>query len=129
MTDSILERLDARIAVEPSLDNLDTLFMDLQAARDAIVTGDARVKELEAAQAARSEEPHDAGPPLSKVTEAIEHLTYARERLAVNALSTVGDNIASAISLLSERAVLKQEGIDDAGDSKDDGRIQGGEPA
>lgn len=121
MTDSILERLDARIAVEPSLDNLDTLFTDLQAARDAIVVGDARVKELEAAVAAR----HDEGPSSHDRAEAIEHLTCAQERLSVNALSTVGGHIASAINLLNKGA--KQEGIDDGGDSQDDGRVQGGQ--
>lgn len=96
MSAPILERLNHRIAAEPSLDNIETLFTDLQDAHDAIVTAAEENLDLKNRLAA---EPA-AATSSDTVAEAIDFLKHAQERLSVNALSTVGDHIARAISLL-----------------------------
>ena len=105
MSGPILERLNARIAVEPALDHLDTLFVDLQDARDAIVASVAQNEELKNMLAVPPPSVTPAQPvvfsqPAENITEAVAWLKEARERLAVNSLSTVGDNIDKAIKLL-----------------------------
>lgn len=88
MTKPILDRLNARIAVEPALADLDTLFADLADARDAIIAGNAGVKPSQ--------------PAVS--TEAIDEvrtlLIDAKERLSVNAIGAVATFIDSALRLL-----------------------------
>jgi uncharacterized protein with von Willebrand factor type A (vWA) domain len=108
MSKSILERLNSRIAAEPALDHLETLFVDLQDARDAIIAAEQLHKQwtaveaqraAQAAEAQEAEKAHKSAATASHV-EVIEHLQHAKERLSVNALSTVGDNIERAIQLL-----------------------------
>jgi|SRR5579859_5540431 len=102
MTSSILDRLNARIAAEPALTELDTLFVDLQDARDAIVASvqeNTNLKNMLSAPAAT--------PPAAtavqddeKVSEALVFLRTAKDRLAVNSPTSAGDNIDQAIKLL-----------------------------
>jgi hypothetical protein len=102
MNTPVLDRLNARIAAEPALTSLDTLFVDLQDARDEITSLDAKVTTLATAalkpmtiQAA----PVPATAPAS-VTEVYALMVDAKERLSVHALSTVADYIDRAIKLL-----------------------------
>lgn len=95
MIGPILDRLNARIAAEPALTGLDTLFVDLQDARDAIAAAE-NFKAIQPAPAA-------AQPaPAYDVSEAVTLLKDAKERLAVNSLSAVGDNIDKVIKILGD---------------------------
>jgi hypothetical protein len=100
MSGPILDRLNARIAAEPALTSLDTLFVDLQDARDEITSLDAKVTTL--ATAALKPLTIQAAPAVStsSVTEAHTLLVDAKERLSVNALGTVATYIDQAIKLL-----------------------------
>lgn len=98
MTASILDRLNARIAVEPSLNELDTLFIDLGDARDAIVAATAENAELQSKLAAAPGA--STALPQENIIEAVAFLTDAKERLAVNSASSAGDSIDRAIRLL-----------------------------
>lgn len=104
MSAPILDRLNARIAAEPALDHLDTLFVDLQDARDAIVAAVAQNTSLKDMLSAPAAGPSNGGPTPSteptSVNSAVALLVEAKERLGVHALSTVGDNIDKAINLL-----------------------------
>jgi len=95
MTASILDRLNARIAVEPSLNELETLFIDLGDARDAIVAATAENAALQRKLATPA-----VAIPQENITEAVAFLTDAKDRLAVNSMSSAGDNIDRAIKLL-----------------------------
>lgn len=102
MNPPILERLNARIAAEPALTSLDTLFVDLQDARDEITSLDAKVTTLATAALKPltiQPAPAPSASP-SSVTEAHTLLIEAKERLSVHALSTVADQIDQAIKLL-----------------------------
>jgi hypothetical protein len=102
MNTPVLDRLNARIAAEPALTSLDTLFVDLQDARDEITSLDAKVTTLATValkpmtiQAA----PAPTAAPAS-VTEVYALMVDAKERLLVHALSDVGNCIDKAIKLL-----------------------------
>ena len=99
MSGPILDRLNARIAAEPALTSLDTLFVDLQDARDEITSLDAKITTLATAALKPLTIPTSAGVPPS-VTEAHALLVDAKERLSVNAIGTVATYIDQAIKLL-----------------------------
>ena len=114
MSASILDRLNSRIAAEPSLDHLDTIFVDLQDARDAIVSYVVENTDLKDRLSAPPE-PAPAPPAAPAVVvpaaetkapavtvpgEVRELLLGARERLSVNALFTVADYLDKAIKLM-----------------------------
>ena len=99
MNPPILERLNARIAAEPALTSLDTLFVDLQDARDEIAGLDAKVTTLATAALKPLTIPTPAAVSPS-VTEAHALLVDAKERLSVNAIGTVATYIDQAIKLL-----------------------------
>jgi hypothetical protein len=110
MSAAILDRLNARIAAEPALTDLDTLFVDLNDARDALlaqVQENTNLKDILSSQPAISHPPAvEVAPPPSAVspsniTEAISFLQEAKGRLAVNSPSSAGDNIDLALRLLS----------------------------
>lgn len=109
MNTPILDRLNARIAAEPSLTELDTLFVDLQDARDAIVAQVAENTDLKdrlsappvTPPPAQPSAPAESGTVSENVTEALVFLRTAKERLAVNSPSSAGDNIDSAMKLLA----------------------------
>jgi hypothetical protein len=115
MNAPIMDRLNARIAAEPALTNLDTLFVDLQDARDAmvgLVAENTSLKDMLAApqtsavnggsvqSATLPASQLPAAPASTSVGEAITLLKSAKERLAVNALSDVGLSIDRATNLL-----------------------------
>lgn len=105
MSASILDRLNARIAAEPSLDHLDTLFSDLQDARDAIVAAVTENTDLKDRLSAPPEVPKptdDEAPAVtpSSVTQAITLLRDGKARLEVHALSDVGLSMDGAIKVL-----------------------------
>ena len=95
MSAPILDRLAARIAAEPNLTDFDTLFVDLQDARSAIMAGDAAL----GAATAIKQAPQST-TATSSVTEVYALMVDAKERLSVHALSTVADYIDRAIKLL-----------------------------
>jgi hypothetical protein len=105
MSDSILARLNARIAIAPALTEIDMLFVDLQDARDEIMRAAAELELLKAADAIR---PATQIPPmpgaivqhLDTDPEILPLLLEARERLSVNALSTVSERLERAISIM-----------------------------
>lgn len=106
MSTPILDRLNARIAVEPELDHLDTLFVDLQDARDAIVLAAEQNTELKDRLSAPQPNPTNGGSAsgtsgaTASLTEAVALLKDAQGRLEVHALSDVGTYIDRAISIL-----------------------------
>jgi hypothetical protein len=112
MSGTILERLDKRIAAEPNLDDIESLFADLTDARMAIADAahqavDMGVMQQEitalkaqvaAAEAAPTPPITITTPPSVKSAHTL--LIEAKERLSVNALTTVGLYIDQAIELL-----------------------------
>lgn len=105
MNAPILDRLNARIAAEPALNQLDTLFVDLQDARDAIVSQVAENTSLKDMLATPQTAtvvpaPSQGAPASTSVSEAVTLLKSAKARLAVNALSDVGLSIDRATNLL-----------------------------
>ena len=101
MNPPILERLNARIAAEPALTSLDTLFVDLQDARDEIAGLDAKVTTLATAalrpMTIQSPQPAEISASIAEVHAL---LVDAKERLSVNAIGTVATYIDQAIKLL-----------------------------
>lgn len=95
MSAPILDRLAARIVAEPNLTDFDTLFVDLQDARSAIMAGDAALGA--AISIKQAPQPTTVA---SSVTEVYALMVDAKERLSVHALSTVADYIDRAIKLL-----------------------------
>ena len=101
MSDSIIDRLAARIAAKPDIDHIDTLFADLQDAHDTIATAAAQnlaLKDQIASMAAAGS--GEEAEPSASVKEAITLLKDGKARLAVNALSDVGLSMDGAIKLL-----------------------------
>lgn len=104
---SILDRLNARIAAAPALTDIDGLFVDLRDARDEIVRIQGALDLMMAAEQLR---PAGQIPPMPGTVvqhvqtdpEVLELLREARERLSVNALSTVSDRIERSIHLLGD---------------------------
>lgn len=108
MAASILERLNARIAAEPALTSLDTLFVDLQDARDYISGASKTNSELanqlvlanDRVKLSQIATPVEAPSVIRTEPELLILLRDARQRLTVNALSDVGYRLDRAIKLL-----------------------------
>jgi hypothetical protein len=107
----ILDRLAKRIAAEPALSDIETLFVDLGDAHQAIVDANNQVLDLQNEIESLKNETAAASAPITappvtmaikapNVSEVETLLRDAKERLALNALSDVGYRIDSAIKLL-----------------------------
>jgi hypothetical protein len=115
MSGTILERLDKRIsavtiaattAAGSNLDDIESLFVDLTDARTAIADAaykavDAGVMQQEiAALKAQVATPAPSTGAIPSVKSAHTLLIEAKERLSVNALTTVATYLDQAIELL-----------------------------
>lgn len=102
MISPILDRLNTRIAAEPALTDLDTLFKDLADARDEIIHLNATTHELSDKVmefvSKASAEPSAVAP--GSIDEVRTLLMDAQERLAVNAIGSVATYIEQALRIL-----------------------------